>query len=246
VYFVLLMLLFNMELDDGYTPDENGETVSKKMFYGTPPIIRIEDGEWGYIRILFLPVCACIFLPLFLVAKQLLLVSLTKLVDDDDEARFALEPDYRWVERLPKCMQWLFSTARHDLGTDKETKKKKYGEACKESDLDHIISLKIHPDKRTKNVQGHVEKTIKKHVEKTAANKDEDAKRKRTKSIGRFFKKKEATEKEEENQEAGPSNPTAAVASTKDAVQASSFAQGPAAAPKEESQEHQTRLLPLE
>ena len=71
LYFVLLMLIFNLELEDGYTPDENGETVSKKMFYGLPPIIRVEDGMFGYIRILFLPVCACIFLPLFLVAKQL-------------------------------------------------------------------------------------------------------------------------------------------------------------------------------
>lgn len=71
VYFVLLMLIFNLELEDGYTPDENGETVSKKMFYGTPPIIRVEDGVHGYARILFLPVCAFIFLPLFFVAKQL-------------------------------------------------------------------------------------------------------------------------------------------------------------------------------
>ena len=71
LYFVLLMLIFNLELEDGYTPDENGETVSKKMFYGLPPIIRVEDGMFGYIRILFLPVVFAIFLPLFFVAKQL-------------------------------------------------------------------------------------------------------------------------------------------------------------------------------
>ena len=71
LYFVLLMLIFNLELEDGYTPDENGETVSKKMFYGLPPIIRVEDGMFGYIRILFLPVVFAIFLPLFVVAKQL-------------------------------------------------------------------------------------------------------------------------------------------------------------------------------
>ena len=131
---------------------------------------------------------------------------------------------------MPKCTQWLFSSARHDLGIG-EDGKQKYGEPCKESDLDHIISLKINPDKRTKNVQGHLEKAIEKHVEKTAkAPKDEDAKRKRMRGMsGRFFKKKEA--KEEESQEAEASGATAAVASTKDEV--------PAAAPEEEGQEHQ-------
>lgn len=144
---------------------------------------------------------------------------------------------------MPKCIQWLFSTARHDLGKDKAGNQK-FGEPCKESDLDHIISLKIHPDKRTKNVQGHVEKTIEKHVEKTAkAPKDEDAKPKRMRGMsGRFFKKKEATEKEaeEEHKKTEHSDTTAAVASTKDAGQASSSA----AAPEEEGQVHQVGATP--
>jgi len=256
LYFVLLMLIFNLELEDGYTPDENGETVSKKMFYGLPPIIRVEDGMFGYIRILFLPVVFAIFLPLFFVAKQLLLVSLTKLVDDDDEARFALQPDYWWVEKLP-CLQWLFSTARHDLG--KDGRFQIFGEPCKDSDLDHIISLKINPDKRSKNVTRHVEKTLTKQVQKASKEGGWAHLSGGLGLSGRFVQTKKD---KKTTSEAGPSgttappaavvkdtkpsdDPTAAVASTKDAVQASSFAQGPVAAPEEESQEHQVGVSEL-
>ena len=179
----------------------------------------------------------------------------------------------RWVKKLP-CLQWLFSTARHDLGTDKETNKKKYGEACKESDLDHIISLKINPDKRSKNVTGHVEKTLAKQVQK--ASKEEGGwahlsaglglsgrfvqtkkDKKTTSEAGpsgtkaNWFKKNKgaaigpAPGAGADAEDKAPSDPTVAVASTKDAVQASSSAQDPAAAPEEESQEHQVGVSEL-
>ena len=69
--------------------------------------------------------------------------------------------------------------------------------------------------------------------------------------IGRWFKKPKGAAvgpvpgAGADAEDKAPSDPTVAVASTKDAVQASSFAQGPVAAPEEESQEHQVGVSEL-
>ena len=52
-------------------PDENGNVRSRVIFQGLPPIINVEDGWVGWVRILALPVILIICFPLLHISKQL-------------------------------------------------------------------------------------------------------------------------------------------------------------------------------
>ena len=64
-------MLFNVSLDDGYGPDKDGVVKSRVVFQGLPPVIEIEDGMAGAVRILALPVIVLILGPMFFCARQL-------------------------------------------------------------------------------------------------------------------------------------------------------------------------------
>jgi len=153
-YITCLFLLFNVSLDDGYGPDEDGVVKSRVVFQGLPPVIEIEDGMAGAVRILALPVIVLILGPMFFCARQLLLKSLTK--DQQREylnKSFRLKPNYNWVKQ-DSWWGWLFSTA-HAVHNNNEEEEPKWGPRYTAADLDRLIGYKIYPDSRTRLVEGH-------------------------------------------------------------------------------------------
>jgi len=152
-YITCLFMLFNVSLDDGYGPDKDGVVKSRVVFQGLPPVIEIEDGMAGAVRILALPVIVLILGPMFFCARQLLLKSLTK--DQNREflnKSFGLKPNYSWVKE-GSWWGWLFSTA-HAVDNKKKAEEK-WGPRYTAADLDRLIGYKIYPDSRTRLVEGH-------------------------------------------------------------------------------------------
>ena len=153
-YITCLFMLFNVSLDDGYGPDKDGVVKSRVVFQGLPPVIEIEDGMAGAVRILALPVIVLILGPMFFCARQLLLKSLTK--DQNREflnKSFGLKPNYSWVKQF-SWWGWLFSTA-HAVNNNDIEGEEKWGPRYTAADLDRLIGYKIYPDSRTRLVEGH-------------------------------------------------------------------------------------------
>jgi len=171
-YVTSLLLIFNLSTDDGYTPDENGIIKSRVIFTGLPPIMGVEGRAMGWVRILALPVLVLVGTPMIFCARQLLVVSLTKNkeLQGPSKKRFALKPNYRWVDpEKHKRWAWLLSTAHQvevvedkTTGTkivkDKTTGKPNFGPRYTPADLDRLIGYKIYPDQRTRQVETHVAK----------------------------------------------------------------------------------------
>ena len=155
-YVTSLLLIFNLSTDDGYTPDENGFIKSRVIFTGLPPILGIEGGAMGWVRILALPAILLVSKPMIFCARQLLVVSLTtNSGDNPSKKRFVLKPNYEWVEHcLPKSWVWLLSTAHHKV-KDKKTGKLSFGPRYTAADLDRLIGYKIYPDQCTRQVENY-------------------------------------------------------------------------------------------
>jgi len=152
LYITCLALVFNISFDDGYGPDKNGIVKSRVIFTGLPPVIEVENGFTGVLRILALPVVLATLGPMFFCARQLLMITLTKGEGKSYlNKSFTLKPNYTWVERLPKSWQWLLSTAH----VENKQNSPDWGPRYTAGDLDRIIGYKIYPDSRTRQVESH-------------------------------------------------------------------------------------------
>ena len=154
-FVTLLVALFNISLEDGYAADENGVVPNRVMFIGIPPKISLEDGGLG--RLMLLPILVLTLMPALYVARQQILVSLTKDKDDnvyDGRIKFVLKPSWAWS--FPLVPKWLRATAHRDCTDDSKPDVPLYGHKYTQQDLDNVIARKIAPDMRTKFVTQHV------------------------------------------------------------------------------------------